>query len=235
MERPTPTPRAGLPIGRAALLGTFAAGVGGIAVAPAREPLALQRRAARTRRARPTCCRASEAAGASTACSPRCPRFDPNTFELQHHRPRREAAATALERRRGAAGRASDERLPLRHRLVGRQRALGGHPAADDHRPRAARRPRRSSSRCSRWRRRTSTRSPSTSSASPTRCSPGTGRQAADALARRAAAARAAEHVRLQERQVGARAALRRDSRPGYWEQRGYDVDAWVGKSNGYG
>ena len=22
---------------------------------------------------------------------------------------------------------------------------------------------------------------------------------------------------------------------PGYWEQRGYDVDAWVGKSNGYG
>jgi DMSO/TMAO reductase YedYZ molybdopterin-dependent catalytic subunit len=20
---------------------------------------------------------------------------------------------------------------------------------------------------------------------------------------------------------------------PGYWEQRGYDVDAWVGKSNG--
>jgi DMSO/TMAO reductase YedYZ molybdopterin-dependent catalytic subunit len=21
---------------------------------------------------------------------------------------------------------------------------------------------------------------------------------------------------------------------PGYWEQRGYDVDAWVGRSNGY-
>ena len=35
MQRPTPTPRSGLPIGRAALLGTFAAGVGGIAVAPA--------------------------------------------------------------------------------------------------------------------------------------------------------------------------------------------------------
>jgi DMSO/TMAO reductase YedYZ molybdopterin-dependent catalytic subunit len=35
MQRPTPTPREGLPIGRAALLGTFAAGVGGIAVAPA--------------------------------------------------------------------------------------------------------------------------------------------------------------------------------------------------------
>jgi len=34
MERPTPTPREGLPIGRAALLGTFIAGVGGIAIAP---------------------------------------------------------------------------------------------------------------------------------------------------------------------------------------------------------
>ena len=34
MERPTPTPREGLPIGRAALLGTFVAGVAGIAVAP---------------------------------------------------------------------------------------------------------------------------------------------------------------------------------------------------------
>jgi DMSO/TMAO reductase YedYZ molybdopterin-dependent catalytic subunit len=34
MDRPTPTPRKGLPIGRAALLGTFAAGVGGIALAP---------------------------------------------------------------------------------------------------------------------------------------------------------------------------------------------------------
>ena len=35
MERPTPTPREGLPIGRAALLGTFVAGVAGIAAAPA--------------------------------------------------------------------------------------------------------------------------------------------------------------------------------------------------------
>ena len=29
-------------------------------------------------------------------------------------------------------------------------------------------------------------------------------------------------------------ARRRRPSR-GYWEQRGYDVDAWVGRSNGYG
>ena len=34
MQHPTPTPREGLPIGRAALLGTFAAGLGGIAIAP---------------------------------------------------------------------------------------------------------------------------------------------------------------------------------------------------------
>jgi DMSO/TMAO reductase YedYZ molybdopterin-dependent catalytic subunit len=35
METPEPTPREGLPFGRLALLGTFAAGLGGIAVAPA--------------------------------------------------------------------------------------------------------------------------------------------------------------------------------------------------------
>jgi DMSO/TMAO reductase YedYZ molybdopterin-dependent catalytic subunit len=35
MQHPTPTPRSGLPVGRAALLATFAAGVGAIAVAPA--------------------------------------------------------------------------------------------------------------------------------------------------------------------------------------------------------
>jgi DMSO/TMAO reductase YedYZ molybdopterin-dependent catalytic subunit len=35
MEGPKPTPREGLPLGRAALLGTFAAGLAGIAVAPA--------------------------------------------------------------------------------------------------------------------------------------------------------------------------------------------------------
>jgi DMSO/TMAO reductase YedYZ molybdopterin-dependent catalytic subunit len=26
-----------------------------------------------------------------------------------------------------------------------------------------------------------------------------------------------------------------RDFRPGYWEQHGYDADAWVGSSNGRG
>ncbi len=25
------------------------------------------------------------------------------------------------------------------------------------------------------------------------------------------------------------------EAAPGFWEQRGYDIDAWVGRSNGYG
>ena len=27
---------------------------------------------------------------------------------------------------------------------------------------------------------------------------------------------------------------LRTSARTGYWEQHGYDVDAWLGRSNGY-
>lgn len=30
------------------------------------------------------------------------------------------------------------------------------------------------------------------------------------------------------------RIEVRRDFAPGYWEQRGYDSDAWIGRSNGY-
>ncbi|MFL6040421.1 MAG: molybdopterin-dependent oxidoreductase, partial [Gaiellales bacterium] len=30
------------------------------------------------------------------------------------------------------------------------------------------------------------------------------------------------------------RIELTRELRPGYWELNGYDVDAWVGRSNGY-
>jgi DMSO/TMAO reductase YedYZ molybdopterin-dependent catalytic subunit len=29
------------------------------------------------------------------------------------------------------------------------------------------------------------------------------------------------------------RITLGADAQPGYWEQRGYDTDAWVGRSNG--
>ena len=62
------------------------------------------------------------------------------------------------------------------------------------------------------------------------------GRQAAPARARRAGPARDPGDVRLQERQVAEgdqpRAASPSD---GYWEQLGYDRDAWVGRSNGYG
>ena len=30
------------------------------------------------------------------------------------------------------------------------------------------------------------------------------------------------------------RITARRQAEPGYWEQRGYDTDAWVGRSNGF-
>ena len=54
------------------------------------------------------------------------------------------------------------------------------------------------------------------------------------ARARRAAPARDPGDVRLQERQVGRADRRSAPSRAaGYWEQRGYDADAWVGRSNG--
>jgi DMSO/TMAO reductase YedYZ molybdopterin-dependent catalytic subunit len=31
------------------------------------------------------------------------------------------------------------------------------------------------------------------------------------------------------------RIVLGREAYPGYWEQRGYDRNAWIGRSNGYG
>ena len=57
-----------------------------------------------------------------------------------------------------------------------------------------------------------------------------------DALerARRTGAPLRRADVRLQVDQVAGRHRGRdRRSCPGYWEQRGYDVDAWVGRSNG--
>jgi hypothetical protein len=30
------------------------------------------------------------------------------------------------------------------------------------------------------------------------------------------------------------RIEVRTDVLPGYWEQHGYDVDAWIGRSNGF-
>ena len=97
--------------------------------------------------------------------------------------------------------------------LVGRGRALGGHPARDDHRPRAP-------DRCGEVRHAAvdggAVRRPGLARAVPRARRDARaphGRQAADALARLAAAARAPAHVRLQGRQVGARAALRRRRR----------------------
>ena len=39
--------------------------------------------------------------------------------------------------------------------------------------------------------------------------------------------------VRLQVVQVAPDIELTADVEPGYWEQNGYDVDGWVGRSNG--
>ena len=57
-------------------------------------------------------------------------------------------------------------------------------------------------------------------------------------LAARARRAGAADHpgdVRLQERQVAGGINLVPQEQLGYWEQLGYDQNAWVGRSNGYG
>ena len=133
MERPTPTPRDGLPIGRAALFGTIAAGVAGIALAP-------------------RCSRLLSSAGrACPAASPASRRARRRLAHLQRHsrcpastrgatscasRARR-AAARCAGGRSPAAGRAQVERLPLRHRLVGQDVHWEGIRPADDHRPRA--------------------------------------------------------------------------------------------------
>ena len=81
MERPTPTPRRGLPIGRAALLGTFAAGVGGIAVAPS-----LSRLLSSAVRALPAAVAdVLPGVGGSWriySIQYPLPRFDPKTYEL---------------------------------------------------------------------------------------------------------------------------------------------------------
>jgi DMSO/TMAO reductase YedYZ molybdopterin-dependent catalytic subunit len=81
MERPTPTPRSGLPIGRAALLGTFAAGVGGILVAPA-----LSRYLSRAVPSPGGLGEVLPGIGGGwriySVQSP-LPRFDPSTFELR--------------------------------------------------------------------------------------------------------------------------------------------------------
>ena len=40
--------------------------------------------------------------------------------------------------------------------------------------------------------------------------------------------------VRLQERQVGGAIELGTAPQTGFWEQHGYDTDAWIGRSNGF-
>ena len=81
MERPTPTPRSGLPIGRAALLGTFVAGVGGIVVAPALSRF-LSRAVPSTGGLGEVLPGIGDGWRIYSVQSP-LPRFDPSTFELR--------------------------------------------------------------------------------------------------------------------------------------------------------
>ena len=164
------------------------------------------------------------------------PRFDPATWRLTNRRSRRPAADDRLRAAaRSARGRAGLD-LPLRDGLDGAATSTGAvcasptcsqrpapHPDADvltlhlgreALRRHADARPGAPARRDARLR---------------------DGRQAAAAPARRAGAGRDPGHVRLQERQVGrADHASAPDAEPGYWEQRGYDTDAWVGRSNGF-
>ena len=137
MERPTPTPREGLPIGRAALLGTFVAGVARHRRRAGHQPHALERRAERARPGSPTCCPGLGGGWRIYSVQYPLPRFDPKTFELR---------ITGLVEKPQTLRWSEVAELPGErqisdfHCVTGwsvEQRALGGHPAADDHRPRA--------------------------------------------------------------------------------------------------
>ena len=234
MERPTPTPRAGIPFGRAALLGTFAAGLGGIAVAPAVSRFALERRAARPAGSA-RCCRASAAAGASTACSRRSPRFDPADVRAQHHRPRREAAALRWSEVAALPG---EHQTSDFHCVTGwsvdnvHWEGIRPQTIIDLVRPKAA----------AKFVTLQSLETPYVDQVSLDQF------REPDVMLARAqdgkpltrshgAPLRLVLPSMYGYKNVKWVRELRFDATPapGYWEQRGYDVDAWVGKSNGYG
>ena len=161
------------------------------------------------------------------------PRIDPARLSA-HDRGRRRAAGHVHARRspRAAAGDAG-LRLPLRHGLERLRRPLGGRPVR---RPARRGRPATGGEGAALRLRRGALRR---HALAPAGARGGRaararhGRQAALGAARVPGACRDAADVRLQERQVGdadrGRAAPRH---VGYWEQRGYDEDAWVGASN---
>ena len=135
----------------------------------------------------------------------------------------------------GDAARRAGLRLPLRHRLVVNERALGRRP---DRRRARARRGDEQSAAALRF---VSAEVPYEDSltleagaAARRDARLRDGRQAALPAARRPRPARDAADVRVQERQVGQPHRARPTLQTGYWEQHGYDADAWLGRSNGF-
>ena len=155
---------------------------------------------------------------------------------LEDRRHGRATAGAELRRAARAAAGVPGRRLPLRDGLDGGRRSLARRPLQGSARRREA------APGCGRARvrlrreavRRLPHARPGDASRRDARVADG--RQAAPAGARRSRPRRDPRDVRLQERQVG-RGDQPRAGMPGfgYWEERGYDNDAWVGRSNGYG
>jgi DMSO/TMAO reductase YedYZ molybdopterin-dependent catalytic subunit len=233
MERPTPTSRKGLPIGRAALLGTFAAGVGGIAVAPAISRMLAD--------AVPTPGGIAEIlpglGGGWRIYSVQepLPRFDPATYELKISG----LVEKPVTLRWGAVA-----ELPGEHQVsdfhcvtgwsVDKVHWEGIRPQTiiDLVRPTAA----------AKFVSLQSLEAPYIDQVSLTQLQdPGAmfaRRQDGKPLTRsHGAPLRLVLPSMYGYKNVKWVRELRFDAvaTPGYWEQRGYDVDAWVGGSNGYG
>ena len=231
MERATPTPREGLPIGRAALLGTDPAGVAGIAVAPAIAGAVTvpSPRLAGLADVRP----GPDGGWRIYACTPRC-RASIRRRPPGRHGARRASRGTSRWSEVPNCPASAGLGLPLRDRVVGGRRPLGGLPPAGVVRPRAAA-PRRirhleslDGGALRRHARCASCALPDAMLARPH------GRQAA-AEGARAPLRLVIPRCTATRTSSGSR-ELRFDRRSaGYWEQRGYDTDAWVGRSNGYG
>lgn len=233
MDAPRETPREGLPFGRLALLGTFAAGIGGIAVAPAISRVLSD---------------AVPAPGALGDVLPGLgggwriysvqsplPRFDPQTFELR---------ITGLVERPQRLRWSEVAALPGVHQTsdfhcvtgwsVDNVRWEGIRPQTiiDLVRPTSA----------AKFVTLQSLETPYVDQISLDQF-----REPNAMLARRqdgkpltrshGAPLRLVLPSMYGYKNVKWVRELRFDSTaaPGYWEQRGYDVDAWVGKSNGYG
>ncbi len=165
------------------------------------------------------------------------PRFDPATWRLQDRRPRRRLRRHVQLRGpdRDASRRAGLD-VPLRHGLVGEERPLGRCSLRRLCSTVGARRRRTRAQHSCRPRSRTSTRSrPRRPDSRDVMLAYEMDGKPLASRPRGAGAARDPGDVRLQEREVG-RADHRRvrQAEPGYWEQRGYDTDAWVGASNGF-